>query len=40
MRQKLTQKLLKNSSTLLFKVGKLAKLVIEEGRQFQTLGPW
>ena len=30
----------KNSSTLLLKVGKLDKLVIEAGRQFQILGPW
>jgi len=30
----------KNSSTFLLNVGKLEKLVIEAGRQFQTLGPW
>ena len=30
----------KNSSTLFLKVEKLGKLVIEAGRQFQTLGPW
>ena len=29
----------KNSSTLFLKVGKLDKLVIEAGRQFQILGP-
>ena len=30
----------KNSSILLLNIGKLDKLVIEAGRQFQTLGPW
>ena len=30
----------KNSSTLFLNIGKLDKLVIEAGRQFQTLGPW
>ena len=41
MRQKLTRNYFnKNSSTLFLKVGKLDKLGIEAGRQFQTLGPW
>jgi len=30
----------KNSSTLFLNIGKLDKLLIEAGRQFQTLGPW
>ena len=30
----------KNSAALFLKVGKLDKLVIEAGRQYQILGPW
>ena len=39
-RYKLRNYFNENSSTLFLKVEKLDKLVIEAGRQIQTLGPW